>query len=436
MFLLKGVRVPHHKHTQNIKPSRMPVAGEYVIPMSMHIGAPATPVVRVGDYVKVGQLIAESAGFISAPIHASVSGKVKKIGTITSPMGKEVVAITIESDTLQEIDESVSPPHVTDKESFLKAVTASGIVGLGGAGFPSVVKLLADTEKMAYLIVNCAECEPYITSDTRTMLDRTADLIEGVNLLSRYLGIREVVFGVEKNKPECIKVLKEAFRDNASVRINPLPTLYPQGAEKVMIYHTTGRVVPEGKLPIDAGCVVLNCTTLATIASYIRTGMPLVEKCVTVDGDCVKTPQNVTVPIGTSLSAIFDFCGGLTREPKKVLCGGPMMGTAVPSLDVPIMKATNAILAFSEKMAKEPESTACMRCGKCVSACPMRLVPNAMAKARKLGKNEELKALKVNLCMECGCCSYICPAKRPLVQSHKLAKEILRNQEAEGGKKA
>ncbi|MBP5209685.1 MAG: electron transport complex subunit RsxC, partial [Clostridia bacterium] len=420
---MKGVHAPHRKHTADLAAVRMPVPPTVTIPLSMHIGAPAVPVVKPGDVVKVGQLIAEAGGFVSAPIHSSVSGTVKALDTLPLSNGRTSVAVTIETDGEQTVWEGIKKPDVSDYDGFIAAVRASGAVGLGGAGFPTAVKLAVKGKDLEAVIVNGAECEPYITSDTRTMLDDVDALLDGLSLLDTYLHPRRLIVAVEKNKPECLRRLREAAP--ARVEIAALPTLYPQGGEKVLIYHTIGRVVPEGKLPIDVGAVVINCTTLAFLSHYVETGMPLVEKCVTVDGGAVREPKNVLAPIGASMQSLFDFCGGFVCDPYKVLYGGPMMGVAVPSTDLPVMKNTNAVLALTEAEAPDREPTPCIRCGNCVSHCPLRLNPQAVASAYKAKDDKALAALKINLCMECGCCSFICPAKRPLVQTNKLAKARL-----------
>ena len=420
---LHGVHVPHHKNTQDMAAVRMACPASVTIPMSMHIGAPAKPIVKVGDSVQLGQRIADAGGFVSAPIHASVSGKVKKIDNILASNGRMVPAVTIEADGLQTPWEGLKAPEITSSEDFLKAVSDSGVVGLGGAGFPTAVKLtVKELSKIEAVIVNGAECEPYITSDTRTMLDEGELVLEGAKLLQKYLQVKRIIFGIEDNKPKCIAHIRNLISGESGMEVHSLPAMYPQGGEKVLIYHTTGRIVPEGKLPLDAGAIVINCTTLAAIARYVITGMPLVEKCLTVDGSAVKAPKNVIAPIGASMADVFEFCGGFSCEPKKVLYGGPMMGISVPDLNQPVLKNTNAIIALNERDARVPEPTACIKCGRCISHCPLRLMPADIETAFELGRIEDLVALKVNLCMECGCCSFICPARRPLVQTNKLAK--------------
>jgi electron transport complex protein RnfC len=411
--------------------------------MSMHIGAPASPVVKAGDTVKVGQIIGEASGFVSSPVHSSVSGTVKRVDDYDPVTGLKALSVVITSDGEQTPHDGLRAPEVSDTAGFLAAVRDSGAVGLGGAGFPTAVKLtVKDASAIDYILINGAECEPYITSDTRTMLDETELLAEGALLLKQYLGVKNIVFGIESNKPEPIKKLTALAAGKQGIEVHTLPALYPQGGEKVLIYQITGRRVPEGKLPLDVGVIVLNCTTLVAIVKYIKTGMPLVSKCVTVDGSAVKSPGNVIAPIGAPLSALFDFCGGLRDDVKKVLMGGPMMGIAVPNLDMPVLKATNAALAFTEKDSLLPEESPCIRCGRCVSHCPMGLMPLNLERAYHMKKPELLEAYKVNLCMECGCCAYSCPAKRMLVQHIKLAKIMLRDYqnakkaEAEGGKTA
>ena len=428
MKRLHGVKTPHRKNTADLAAVRIPVPPEVIIPMSMHIGAPAKPVVKAGDLVKVGQLIAEAGGFVSAPIHSGVSGKVKKIDEVLLSTGQRGPAILIETDGEQAVFEDLAPVNVTSKQELIEAVKASGLVGLGGAAFPASVKLaVKDDVKIDYLLVNGAECEPYITSDTRTMLDDAEEVVNGAEIVKKFVGIPEVVFGIENNKQECIRKLSQLCQGKQGMRVESLPAMYPQGGEKVLIYNITGREVPEGKLPADAGCIVMNCTSLAALSRYLKTGMPLVEKCITVDGSAVAEPKNVIAPIGTPIKYLFEFCGGFKKDPAKILYGGPMMGIAVPDTEVPVLKGTNAVLAFDRDTAILPEPTSCIRCGKCAAHCPMRLVPLEIERAYQLNKPEILEREKVGLCMECGCCAFGCPAKRPLVQVMKLSKAVLRD---------
>ena len=432
---LGKTHIPHYKNTANSVPVKMQAPKEILLPMSQHIGAPAKPIVKVGDEVKVGQLIAEASGYVSSPIHSSVSGKVVKIENCLLSDGREVPAVRIESDGLMTVSEDVKIPEVNDFDSFVAAVKASGLVGLGGAGFPTYVKLDGVKKgKVNSIVVNAAECEPYITSDTRTMLDNPEAIFDGISFLEKFIPDAErIVFGIEKNKPECIEQMARIFSDNPKVSILPLPELYPQGAEKIIIYNTTGLKVPEGKLPIDVGVLVINVTSLAVMGSYLKTGMPLTEKCVTVDGSAVKEPKNVIVPLGATIRDVLEFAGVDTESVGKVLFGGPMMGIAASSLDEPITKRNNALTVMDAKDCTEPEATACIHCGRCVDNCPMNLNPTAFARALKLPSEDKIAKLtdeRINLCMECGCCSYVCPANRPLVQNNRLAKAVLRDYNA------
>ena len=426
MKRMKGITVPHLKSTADSVPARITDLDIAVYPMVQHIGAPCKPVCRPGDAVCVGTLLGQTSGGLSSPIYSGVSGVVDKIENILLSGGGYAPAVYILPDGKMTPDPAIAPPAVTDLQSFIGAVECSGVVGLGGAGFPTGVKLgVGDVSRIQEIIINGAECEPYITSDTRTMLDRDQDMLEGIRLLQKYLQAKKIIIAVEKNKPKCVRAMRDITEGNEAASVKVLPSTYPQGAEKVLIYHTTGKVVPEGGLPIDVGVIVLNCTTLAEIARYIRTGMPLVEKCITVDGSAVANPGNVIVPIGATLDAVFNFCGGFKTQPGKVLYGGPMMGVSVPELSMPVLKQTNALIALDARDAAPADATNCIRCGRCTNVCPVGLAPVSIAAAYGSGSMETLKKIHANLCMECGCCSYVCPAKRPLVQQNKLAKAAL-----------
>ena len=436
LMKLHGIKVPHKKNTANCVPVRLSVPETVRIPMSMHIGKPAKVAVKRGDTVKVGQLIGEADGFISAPVHSSVSGTVAKIEEMTLSNGAKGQCVVIDTDGEQAVFEGVKPPEVHDLDSFTEAVRQSGAVGLGGAGFPTFVKLsVKDLSKLDAVVINAAECEPYITSDTRTMLDKSDDIMRGIEAVKKYLQPNRFIIGIEKNKPEAIKKMQELASQSEGVEVKVLPSSYPQGGEKVLVFNTVGKIIPKGGLPLDVGVIVINVTTLAFIGNYLKTGMPLVNKCVTVDGSAVKEPKNVIAPIGMSIADVLEQSGGTKSEVAKALYGGPMMGLAVPSLDSPILKNTNAITAMDIKEATPPKATPCIRCGACLNHCPLRLDPREIARAYKLGSVEDLQTLHVDLCMECGCCSYICPAHRPLVQTNKLAKALLRvNQAKKEGK--
>ena len=436
LMKLHGIKVPHKKNTANCVPVRLSVPETVRIPMSMHIGKPAKVAVKRGDTVKVGQLIGEADGFISAPVHSSVSGTVAKIEEMTLSNGAKGQCVVIDTDGEQTVFEGVKPPEVHDLDSFTEAVRQSGAVGLGGAGFPTFVKLsVKDLSKLDAVVINAAECEPYITSDTRTMLDKSDDIMRGIEAVKKYLQPNRFIIGIEKNKPGAIKKMQELASQSEGVEVKVLPSSYPQGGEKVLVFNTVGKIIPKGGLPLDVGVIVINVTTLAFIGNYLKTGMPLVNKCVTVDGSAVKEPKNVIAPIGMSIADVLEQSGGTKSEVAKALYGGPMMGLAVPSLDSPILKNTNAITAMDIKEATPPKTTPCIRCGACLNHCPLRLDPREIARAYKLGSVEDLQTLHVDLCMECGCCSYICPAHRPLVQTNKLAKALLRvNQAKKEGK--
>ena len=434
LFKLGSVNVPHRKNTPAMAAVRMPAPKTVTIPLSMHIGSAAVATVKPLDRVAVGDLIGKADSYMCSPVYSSVSGTVKKIDKITDSSGRQVDAVIIESDGMMSVSESVKPVSVTNREEFINAVKDSGVVGLGGAGFPTAVKLdVKDPSKIKAVIVNGAECEPYITSDTRTMLDDAELIRDGIALLEKYLGVKKVVIGIERNKPQCIAKMKEVMSEDPAVSVISLPATYPQGAEKVLIYNVLGQTVPEGGLPIDVGAIVINCTTVAAIAGYIQTGMPLVEKCVTVDGSAVSQPKNVIAPIGASVKDVFDFCGGFKSEPAKVFYGGPMMGIALSDLDAPILKNTNAVIAMDKRDAAAKENTPCINCARCVDHCPIRLSPVAISKALARNDIESLKELKVNLCMECGCCSYICPTGQPLVQRNRIAKQLIKKEAKSNG---
>lgn len=428
-----GVKVAHHKNTAELEVVRIPTPSKVVIPMQQHIGAPCEPVVKVGDEVAVGQLIGDSDKFVSAPIHASVSGTVTAIGDIKMPNGSVSKAVTIESDGEMRLWEGIKPPKVETREDLIKAVRDSGLVGLGGAGFPTHVKLNFPPDKnIDTLVVNAAECEPYITVDYRECMENSWDILSGVYALKELLGFKQVIIAAEDNKPEAFKVLGKIADHDAdiddSVKLMVLESKYPQGAEKMMVQSATGRRVPPGKLPADVGCVVMNVASVAFISRYLKTGKPLVSRSLTVDGSAIAEPKNVRVPVGTDIGEIIDFCGGFKGEPSKILTGGPMMGLAIVGTDLPVLKQNNAILAFTADDAVLKPETDCIRCGRCVAACPMSLMPTNIVKAAKIKDVDALKRAGVTVCMECGSCAFACPAGKPLVQHMRLAKAILREE--------
>ncbi len=425
-FSLRGVITPHRKNTSSAEAAVFSSVKSVTIPMSMHIGKSATPCVKVGDEVKIGDIIAEASGRVSSPIYASVSGKVSKLTELPLYNGGRCEAVVIESDGLFEKSENIKAPQINSKEDFIAAVEKSGVVGLGGAGFPTHIKFdVGENTVIEELILNGAECEPYITSDSYNMVNRADDILTAIEGAVKYLGIKKVIIGIEKNKPEAIAAMRGIAEGRDYIEVKVLKTLYPQGGEKVLCYHTTGKVIKIGALPISVGCVVCNVTTMATIGAFIKSGEPLTSKCVTVDGSAVAEPKNVITPIGASLADVFEFAGGFKEEAKKVLYGGPMMGISVPDLSFPILKNTNAILAFNEKDATTSKTTSCIRCGACVNHCPFGINPYAIANAFKVGDMEQCEKLGIRLCMECGCCSFSCPANRPLVQTNRLVKAAL-----------
>ena len=431
---IHGVHVPNRKNTAELAALRLPIPETVEIPMSMHIGAPAIPVVKPGENVRVGQLIGKAGGFVSAPVYASVSGTVKKIGQQVGSGGRLMQTVVIAADGKQEPDPTLQPPKLETMQDFLDAVRASGMVGLGGAGFPTHIKLNFDESKYKVdtLVINAAECEPYITSDYREMMENADDVMCGIKLVRDMLGLKKVVIGIEDNKPQAIKLMREKSADDESIEVKVLKSCYPQGAEKVIIFNATGRVVGEGQLPSDQGVIVMNVTTAGFIGEYSKTGMPLISKRITVDGDVVSTPCNVKVPIGTSAEDILKFGDCDKEKVRKALFGGPMMGMCLYELDTPVTKTTNAILAFGEKADKKKgiedrcTQTNCIKCGRCISACPLNLMPTELEKAYDRRDKEALMKLKVGLCMNCGSCSYVCPAKRDLAEKNQLAKAFIR----------
>lgn len=426
----KGVHVSHNKSTQNMQIVEMPAPSKVILPLRQHIGAPCIPLVKVGDYVKIGQKIADNEG-LCAPIHASVSGTVKKIADYKTTMGPSTTAIEIASDGLMEIDDSVKPIEINNYDDFIEAIRQSGYVGLGGAGFPTFFKLKIPTDKkIDKLIINAAECEPYITVDYRKLMEDKENILEGISLITHYLNIDEVILGIEDNKQPAIKLWKELFKEDQKIKskksIKVLPSRYPQGAEKVLIQMTTGRKVQPGKLPSDVSCVVMNISTIAGIGAYFLTGMPLVRRSLTCDGTSINNPKNVSVPLGTSIKDLIEFCGGFSKEPDKILMGGPMMGIALDTIDQPVLKYNNAVLALSSDEIQTKEIGPCIRCGNCVSVCPMSLVPTTIKKYASTENHVMLNKYSVMVCMECGSCAYACPANIPLVQYLRLGKSIVR----------
>ena len=422
MKKLNGIGLKHRKNTENSQTVEYPLPAKVRIPMSMHMGAPCQPTVKVGDTVSVGQKIGDSDAPFSAPIHSGVSGKVIAVSDYRNAMGAVCKAVEVETDGLQTVSDEVKPPEVTDKDSFIKAVRESGACGLGGAGFPTHIKLNPKTP-IDTLIINAAECEPYITADYREMIECPEDIIGGINMVKSRLGIKTAKLAIEANKPEAIKNFTEMAKNDDTIDIITLPSSYPQGAEKVIIYNSTGQIVEEGQLPSDQGVIVINVSTIAFLYRYMQTGMPLVTRRLTVDGNAVGEPKNVRAVIGTSFRELLEFCKTDIDAVKKLIGGGPMMGMSIPDMDMPVVKTSNALLAI--KTYDERKTSNCIRCGRCVRVCPMGLMPADIDRAYKIKNIEELKTLKVMLCMNCGSCTYVCPANRKLAETNQLAKGLI-----------
>jgi len=430
-----GVHPPERKEASAGLPvQRLPFVSHYVLPLNQHLGAPAKPVVEVGDRVRRGQLIGEPGAFVSTSLHSPVTGLVRFIGRHRSVEGGYVQAIEIEADPFasQRFEPNPPPPWETlSTESFIAEVQRAGIVGLGGAAFPSHVKYSIPVgQRITDLLVNGAECEPYLTNDHRLMVERPQALLRGAEIVRSKLGAERVTIGVESNKPEAIEVLNRLVPPGGSVEIVDLPVKYPQGAEKMLIRAIYGKEVPSGQLPRDIGITVNNVGTIVAIADYFDTGMPLIERVVTVSGPGVTYPANLIVPLGTPVREVLRFCGGLKAATREVVLGGPMMGRAISSLDVPIVKGSSGILAFTASETGRSKEYPCIRCGRCVEACPYFLNPSRLARLAKARMFEEMKRFHVAECVECGSCTYSCPSGIPIVQMIRSAKDDLRRHTA------
>ncbi|MBR6044238.1 MAG: RnfABCDGE type electron transport complex subunit C [Ruminococcus sp.] len=424
MMRLSGIRLSHFKNTENCETVGLDCPERVIMSMSQHIGAPAEPLVRAGDEVKVGTKIGDADTRMTCPIHASVSGKVEKIGEMLLPNGKTCKTVEILSDGLMTPDPDIAPPVITDKASLAAAVKESGCCGMGGAGFPTHIKLDYDEQKTRIdtLVINAAECEPYITSDYRELMENTDRVIGGMKLVKEVLGIERAVIGIEENKPKAIKLFRERLADEKGFEVLKLRSSYPQGAEKVIAFYATGgRIIGEGELAYDKGVIVLNASTTGFLYDYSQTGMPFVSRRVTVDGDAVGKPGNLRAPIGTPITDLLAACDTDMENVKRLIAGGPMMGISLYDPGLPLLKTNNAFLAFKTPAKKEVQ-TACIKCGRCIAACPLGLMPAEFERAYDRRDREALNRLKINLCMNCGSCSYVCPAKRPLAEKNQLAK--------------
>ncbi|MGN0432748.1 MAG: electron transport complex subunit RsxC [Lachnospiraceae bacterium] len=401
--------------------------GDLVYPLSQHIGAPATPIVKKGDRVLTGQKIAEASAFVSAPVYATVSGTVKAIEPRRVVTGDNVMSIVVENDGLYEEAEywpALNPTENT-REEIIERIKEAGIVGMGGAGFPTFIKLSPkNPEKIEYVIANCAECEPYLTSDYRRMIEEPEKLVEGLKVSLSLFPNAHGILAVEDNKKDCIEILKNLTRDDNRISVKALKTKYPQGAERQLIFATTGRKINSSMLPADAGCVVNNVDTVVAIYHAVYEGRPLMERIVTVTGDAIADPRNFKVRIGTNYHELIEEAGGFKAEPVKIISGGPMMGFGIFDLDVPTTKTASALLCLTKDDVSSMEPTACIKCGRCVEVCPGRVLPNKLMVAAIHDDEETFIKLNGMECCECGCCSYVCPAKRPLTQTIKSMRKM------------
>lgn len=423
-----GIHPPYFKEfTQAIPLEKAKEPAVVHIPIQQHIGAPCQPLVKAGDKVKVGQKIADSKAFVSSPIHSSIAGTVKNIVQYPTPMGSKVLTIVIEADGSNEIHESVRSKGDIDSlagKEIIEIIKEAGITGMGGAAFPTYVKLSPPPDKkLDTVILNGAECESYLTSDHRLMVEHPEKVIYGLKAIMKALGVNKGIIGIEDNKPDAIKSIKELADRERNIELRVLETKYPQGGEKRLIDAITGRKVPPGGLPMDVGIVVNNVGTAAAITNAIETGMPLIERVVTVTGRGVVNPKNLVVKIGTTYKEIIDQCGGYAGDPGKIISGGPMMGFAQYTDEVPVIKGTSGVLVLSQKDAYFEEEQPCIKCARCVDVCPVRLLPIKIANYSQKSMWDEAEEYSALYCIECGSCSFICPAKRPLVQRIRLAKD-------------
>ena len=413
----------------------MPFPAEIVLPLRQHAGRPARPIVKPGDRVERGDMVAEADGWVSVPIHASAAGRVESVGLWPHPDGSTDVAVRIQVDpySAQAPRPRVIPPWegLSPKE-IVQAVQHGGLVGLGGAAFPTHVKLSPPADKhLDAILINGCECEPYLTTDHRTMVDFPERVHEGVRIMMRALGVDRALIGIENNKPDAVERMRETAPTDIQVEILPLTVKYPQGAEKMLIKALLDREVPSGGLPMDVGVIVQNVASVATIAEIFDTGLPLIERIITVTGPGVRKPANLIVPVGTRIGDLLDACGGLTDDTVELVSGGPMMGAAIASLDVPVTKGTTGIIALRAEDVKRQEQHPCIRCGHCLDACPVFLNPQILGKLAMHGRDDEM-AGEHHLwdCMLCGCCSYVCPSNIPLSQLFAASRTALRRKKA------
>ncbi|WP_411681217.1 electron transport complex subunit RsxC [Clostridium thailandense] len=422
----RGIHPPHGKYlTENKVIEELFPKGLLIYPMAQHIGAPCTPLVKKGERVLVGQKIGEANGFVSSPVHSSVSGTVEKVIEMPTSSGNKTMSVIVKNDGLYEEIEMPKPQnyHELSKEDIINLIKEAGVVGMGGATFPTHIKLMPPTDKnIDFIVINAAECEPYLTCDHRLMLEETSEIVEGLKVLSFMFPQAKVYVGIEDNKMNAVQIMKKALKDIPKMEVTLLKTKYPQGAEKQLIYAVTKREIPSGKLPADAGCIVQNITTVREIYNAVVLGRPVMTRVVTVTGEAIKNPKNLKVKLGTLWSELIEACEGFKEEPIKIIGGGPMMGMTVSSLKLPTVKGTSGILCLTKSQAVMPEESSCIRCSRCVQVCPMKLTPSFLDSYSRRKEDEAFEKLHGMDCIECGCCTFSCPAKRHLVQSIRTAK--------------
>ena len=416
--------------SSNCEIQRMPFVEEYTLPLGQHIGAPSKTLVKKGEQVKRGQLIAEPAAFVSVGLHSPVDGVVSDIDIFANPNGQVVPGIKIKTDLYspQKFEEKPIDLDKLDTKGFIAEVHKAGIVGLGGAAFPSHVKFaIPEGKECKYIMLNGCECEPFLTADHRVMVEYPEEIIDGIHILHRFLGAEKAYIGIEANKPDAIENLNElAQKSEFPIEVIALDVKYPQGAEKMLITAILGEEVPSGRLPIDLGVLVANVGTIKAISDYFRKGQPLIERIVTITGTAIRNPANMLIPIGTPMDAVIEHCGGITDNAARFLLGGPMMGAVQKSLETPVVKGTSGILILADTEVKDFDEYSCVRCGRCVDACPMFLNPSIMGLLAKKGLWDEMLEHNIMDCFECASCSFVCPSGIPLVQSFRVAKGFLR----------
>lgn len=421
------MHINDYKYTASEAIQKLPSPKKVTVPLSQHIGAPCSPVVNVGDTVDKGQIIGVVEQGLGCPVHSTVSGKVTAIDEVWTPSGRKVRRIVIENDGEERLFPDIKPGKL-DLESVtpdqcMEAVRLAGISGMGGATFPTYAKIASALGKVNRIIINCAECEPFVTADHRLVLENPDKIILGLKLLMRVFGLETGMIAVENNKMDAVEALKKELGDDTSIEIKVMKTKYPQGDERQLIYALTGQELKAGKLPADVGCVIFNVETCYNVYRALDEGMPLIERIVTVTGDAVTTPKNILAPLGTPMSELIEFCGGFKSKPAKIVMGGPMMGVAQWDINAPVTKGTNGILAFSEKFApRVKDPYACLHCGKCVSVCPMHLMPLYLAQFAKKADYETCEKFGIMSCVECGSCAYVCPGHVPIVQFVRMTK--------------